>query len=86
VVTFWHLTCGALSSAAGNLWRNFRKVRWNRMQTRYNFLLAQYRAENTEIRQLEGSTVPRGTMDPTEHHTRTWMPSLKTMTLNILTC
>jgi hypothetical protein len=27
VVTFWHLTCGALSSAAGNLWRNFRKVR-----------------------------------------------------------
>ncbi|XP_023713960.1 gustatory and odorant receptor 24-like [Cryptotermes secundus] len=25
VVTFWHLTCGALSSAAGSLWRNFRK-------------------------------------------------------------
>jgi hypothetical protein len=38
VVTFWHLTCGALSSAAGNLWKNFRKVRRNRMEIRYYFL------------------------------------------------
>jgi len=35
VVTFWHLTCGALSSAADNLWRNFRRV--SIAQTRYNF-------------------------------------------------
>jgi hypothetical protein len=32
VVTFWHLTCGALSSAARNLWRNFRRVRCSRLQ------------------------------------------------------
>ena len=37
VVTFWHLTCGALSSAADNLWRNFRRVSSSIAQTRYNF-------------------------------------------------